>query len=469
MRFPTPTQWDALVIGGGPAGVVASEQLRSRGYLVGQLELGPWLPEGTAVPEVSRRQWPYATVGQYDWYRVRAAGGRSLVWGGWCFRFPESTLGRSGWPVSSAEFAPAYEKLERKLGVVEGVLDERYRTAAEALEVKIVPKRGIAVPQGVTTAPRMVPTRAQTLMAALRLEHEKGRAEAVQVFDLRAETLRRVRARTVLLCASPVETARILLESDLGPRARNVGRGFVDHMVASYILLEPAPPPPRENRGPFPGAALVESFVNLDDQSGRPYPGGFSIELSGPASLTSLSLERMAPPGEEDRTRATLIHAIGETTPHPDRFVDLDPNQRDITGRFAPRIHIAFSNAEEQLAEDMRKACLQLADSLAMPGSRVIPFLDPLQAGAGHEAGTCSMGFDESSPTDPHGRLRALDNVWVADASALPTPGDRHPTLTVLAHALRAADDAARFLERAKPKPAKGASRKARHGQPAEH
>jgi len=38
--------------------------------------------------------------------------------------------------------------------------------------------------------------------------------------------------------------------------------------------------------------------------------------------------------------------------------------------------------------------------------------------------------------------------VGRADASVMPTAGDRHPTLTVLAHALRAADNVGRYLAR---------------------
>lgn len=331
--------------------------------------------------------------------------------------------------------------------MVEGVLDERYRTAAKALGVSIVPKRGIPVPEGQTWAPRLYPPRVRTYSVALRLEHQKRRVHSVPVFDLRTEKVRRIRARAVILCASPIETARILIESDLGSRAARVGRGLVDHMVAGYVMIEPAAPPPRAGRGAFPGSALVEGSVNERDESKRPYPGGFSIELRGPMALESLDIERMAPPGEEERTRATLIHAIGETAAIDERYVDLDPAKRDITGRLVPRVHVAFSKAEEQLAKDMRKACLRVADAIGIPGSRVIPFGDPLQAGAGHEAGTCAMGLDEAAPTDVRGRLRALENVWVADSSALPTAGDRHPTLTALAHALRASDDAAKFLE----------------------
>lgn len=424
--------------------MIVAERLRRRGHRVLQIDVGPRLPDDGEVPEVDRRAWPFTTVGgSYDWYRVRAVGGRSLLWGGWCFRFPESTFRRSGWPLGAEELAPAYAQLEQRLGVVEGVLDERYRTAAKALGVSIVPKRGIPVAAGQTWAPRLYAPRVRTHTVALRLEHQNRRVQSVPVFDLRTETVRQVRARAVILCASPIETARILLESDLGSRAERVGRGLVDHMVAGYVVLEPAAPPPREGRGAFPGSALVESSV----EKKRPYPGGFSIELRGPVTLESLDIERMAPPGEEERTRATLIHAIGETAAIDERYVDLDPSKRDVTGRLVPRVHVAFSKAEEQLAKDMRKACLRVADALAIPGSRVIPFGDPLQAGAGHEAGTCAMGLDEAAPADVRGRLRALENVWVADSSALPTAGDRHPTLTALAHALRAADDAAKFLE----------------------
>jgi choline dehydrogenase-like flavoprotein len=58
------------------------------------------------------------------------------------------------------------------------------------------------------------------------------------------------------------------------------------------------------------------------------------------------------------------------------------------------------------------------------------------------------MGRDESAPCDSWGKLKVLDNVWVADASVMPTAGDRHPTLTLLAHAARVADSVARWLQR---------------------
>jgi len=41
------------------------------------------------------------------------------------------------------------------------------------------------------------------------------------------------------------------------------------------------------------------------------------------------------------------------------------------------------------------------------------------------------MGVGAEAPCTPWGRLRAVDNVWIADASVFPSAGDRHPTLTV--------------------------------------
>lgn len=115
---------------------------------------------------------------------------------------------------------------------------------------------------------------------------------------------------------------------------------------------------------------------------------------------------------EADRWSVKQLHALGELFPHRSRFVDLDPEKRDVIGRRVPRVHVHWSPAERSLAADMKRAYLRLADELAIPGSRVIPLVDPLPFEAGHEAGTCVMSDEDDAPCDTQGRLRALDNVW---------------------------------------------------------
>jgi choline dehydrogenase-like flavoprotein len=51
------------------------------------------------------------------------------------------------------------------------------------------------------------------------------------------------------------------------------------------------------------------------------------------------------------------------------------------------------------------------------------------------------MGDDPArSVTDPHGRVWGHDNLWITDASVHVTNGGVNPVLTVLAGALRIAE-----------------------------
>ena len=443
-----PSIWDAIVVGAGPAGCLVAERLVARGHSVLLLDGGPRPHPGQKVSEVDRRLWAFTTRGgAFDWYRVRAVGGRTLLWGGWFYRMPEAALRRGGWPYAARTLAPIYRELERKLGVVDGMVDDRYARMARRLGVRILPKRAPLVGDRAWTALDLpIAKKARTHVVALRLEHSRHAATTLTCHDLRDDRVKQLRARAFVLAASPIETARILLESELGRGGASIGKNLVDHIVASYVLIEPKPAPSPAGRGRFPGSALVESFVHAEATSAPTYPGGFSIELSGPFPLASLGVERMVASDDVERSSATLIHALGESFPTPKRFVDLDDTTRDVLGRRVPRIHVAWSAADRRMTRDMERACANLADALAVPGSRLIPLVRAPSAGAGHEAGTCVMGRDDDAPCDPWGKLRLLNNVWIADASVLPTASDRHPTATVLAHALRAADAVASRL-----------------------
>lgn len=57
-----------------------------------------------------------------------------------------------------------------------------------------------------------------------------------------------------------------------------------------------------------------------------------------------------------------------------------------------------------------------------------------------HPAGTCRMGTDNVAPVTPELRLRTCDNLWVADASVMPTVPRGHPNAVVAMIAHRAAE-----------------------------
>ena len=58
-----------------------------------------------------------------------------------------------------------------------------------------------------------------------------------------------------------------------------------------------------------------------------------------------------------------------------------------------------------------------------------------------HQCGTARMGNDPAtSVTDSYGRCHDHPNLWICDASLLPTSAAVNPSLTIAALALRQAD-----------------------------
>jgi choline dehydrogenase-like flavoprotein len=65
----------------------------------------------------------------------------------------------------------------------------------------------------------------------------------------------------------------------------------------------------------------------------------------------------------------------------------------------------------------------------------------PVAAAGEHSAGTCRMGENPAtSACDRYGRLHGAENVYVADASLLPTNGSVNPGVTTMANAWRIAE-----------------------------
>lgn len=421
---------DVVVVGAGPTGCLVADRLCERGLHVELLEAGP-LDKRSNTLEASAYQ---ARGAPYDWIRVRGVGGRSLVWGGWCQRFSDEGFRRAGWPISGRTMAEAYRVVERRLGVVTGPLDDRFRQLSRALGVPVLPKRAPLVAGGIWTARRSRSSaRARTGMLAIALEHGAGRGREIVALDLARKKRVSFAARAFVLAPSAIETACILLRSGIEPR---VGRRLVDHVVLGAVLWEEADVPRASH--PLAGHALVPNVVNEGPGSRRPYRGGFSVEILGPMRASGMRELGVEPP--TGARSATLIHTIGEIFPDPRRFVELGATA-DREAR--PRIHWVVTAEDRKLLRDMERGCTRVADQLATTHSQ-LTVLSPMSGG--HEAGTCPIGPTKHALVDAHGRLGAMPNVWIADASIMPTAGDRHPTLTLLAHGERLSRALAREL-----------------------
>lgn len=147
--------YDVVVVGSGAAGGITAKVLVEKGLRVAMLEAGPlrdqWndfvyhepfpyedpyrLFKQKESPQseikakysfVKNPDEPYSTPENlpYEWFRARNVGGRTNFWGRFINRFNEIDLkGRShdgqgkDWPITYADVAPYYDKLETFMGV----------------------------------------------------------------------------------------------------------------------------------------------------------------------------------------------------------------------------------------------------------------------------------------------------------------------------------------------------------------
>lgn len=430
--------WDVVVVGSGPAGIVAAETLCQRGLEVLVVEAGPRHDPASPVVQPSRADWPYDDSAQpFEWLRVRAVGGGSLVWGGWCNRFPSGVFQHDLWPLSLTDLAPYYAGAERRLGSVRVPAPDRFQRAAAQLAnplTEMCSARDSGRAWNVLTSPISRSVQHDTVAVAV----EPGRDGTGRLHVVSAGHERELPFRQLLLAASPIESARLLLASGYGRQVPAIGQGLTYHPVAGFALVEA---PGRVDEAS--GGALLEA----------PQPGAaaarFVFELTGPVRHADLTPEIQSRvhgvPGIEPESRITFIHGFLELTPQAGRYMDLHPTRRDAAGVPVARIHLGWTEAELTAIRSMQATALDIAEAVAEDGGDLVEYLDPVgNPMLFHEAGTCAYGVAPSSPCDPWGRLRGDPCIWLADASVFPTSGDRHPTLTILAHSLRAAEALAR-------------------------
>ena len=434
---------DTVIIGAGPSGILVWEQLTAAGLNAVLLEAGPGGPRGGYAPPSDPNVWAYrqARGAAVDWARIHAVGGRTVAWGGLCFRFPQSVFEDGHWPYGARTLATDYATAETWLCVVEGRLQPHHRRAARRLNWPVLPLRGARLGGGRPwTARDAAGARAaRTHHVALGFDCGCGSAIALRVAGPGGPE-RRMRARCFVLAAGPVESARLLLASGVGRTVPRVGQGLVSHPTVSYMLVEPQPAPSSQS----PYALLDGALVPFADDR-------FSLEIVGPQPVTPAvraELQRLGlASGKAAKARVTYISGMSESAPNERCRVTLSRTQTDTLGRPIPIVHLATTAIDRQRRSRMKAKCVAFAEALAEPGAELFLLHDPPASRyLFHEAGTCVMGRSNDAPCDPRGRLRAIDNVWVADASVFPSAGDRHPTLTILAHALRVARDVRRHL-----------------------
>lgn len=435
---------------------------------------------------VNDRQNPYRTApgAPFNWYRGRQVGGRLHLWGRNALRIGNTELHAArvdgvgpDWPLDYEDLAPWYEQVERFLGVhgsaagipsiPDGVYDQPLPvTASEAAILKtlasewpdrpattcrIVRHNGARIPPPIVAAGQTGKLALQSDAVVSRVVLDaQGRATGVEYVERESGVRREVRARAVVLCASTIESLRILLNSrsaqhpgGLGNASGQLGRGLTDHVMIFEAGPHPVEGAPRTDPYDFGAQSgiYIPSFRNANGRHDAPFRRGYS--LLG-------SVGRIDP--------GWFFMAVGEMLHDPENRVTLDPTRVDAWGIPVARIRCVHGENEALMVRDMRETLSALARTCGLEvdhlrkesliGKLVYQVTRPLvytregallPGSAIHEAGGAAMGAAPStSVVNRHNQLWDAPNVFVTDSAAFPTSPFQNPGLTIMAMSARA-------------------------------
>lgn len=452
----------------------------------------------TAHLFVNDRQNPYRTGAgsRFNWYRARQVGGRLHLWGRNALRISDHDLKaaeRDGfgdtWPVTYADLDHWYGRVEDFLGVTGeaagiGNLPDGHYSHPHPLtgaERRLLADMAGKWPDRPATTCRIihhmqgreVPTlkaalatgraelRPNAIVARIETDAATGRATGVTYIDAGTRERITVGARAVAVCASTIESVRLLQMSDgprhpggLGSSSGNLGRYLSDHLMVFRAGTLPAIEGMGPGHDPYDfgqqSGIYIPSFRNRTGPEGLPFLRGYS--LLG-------SVGRLSP--------GWFFMAIGEVLPRADNRVELDHTKRDAWGLPVAKVTLTHGENERAMIADMKDTLKDLSATFGLPddllgresliSKLVYKVAGPLvytpdgaliPGSSIHETGGACMGDDPARHvTDGRNRLHDCPNVWVTDSASFPTNPFHNPGLTIMALSARAGADIAATLK----------------------
>lgn len=449
---------------------------------------------------------PYSTQEDkpFRWIRARIEGGRTLTWDGVTprmsnYEFKAASQDGVGpdWPISYDDLAPYYSELEKYFGIsgakdnLPQVPDGVYKTSGQMTKAEHIFKdrveqafdtRKVIISRGLrhgrqpkshethsklsnlsTTLKDALNTKNTTLVyeaivSRILLHKDGQKARGVEYIDGQTGQFCCVEAKKVFLCASTIESVRILLNSEcsqhpggIGHSSGLLGRHLMDH-IASNIYFQ-LPDVIEDTGAELLGgeAIMIPRFQNLETQDSS-HLRGYSMW----GGINRIQLPRLLRklPGEV----FGFLCVRGEVLPYYDNYISIDPQLKDIWGIPCPRIKCEWKENELALITAARKAAIETIEAAGGEVAPIkhwvsTPMVDSIIEGMErewrtstpglfvHELGGARMGTSpDNSVVNPHCAVWDVPNIFVTDGACWPTSGWQNPTLTEMAITARVVD-----------------------------
>jgi choline dehydrogenase-like flavoprotein len=434
---------------------------------------------------VSDRDNPYTTApgNTFLWFRGKQLGGRLHTWWRHTPRMSNYELKAASvrgdgldWPLSYEDLAPYYDVVERTLGVYgkpAGIpncpdgqfigpakttkIEEAFLTNVEKRlpNVRVTYGRNVKydnnrvpLPVRLALATGRLEIRTDAIVSRLLVDAQSGKATGVEYIERLTKNTRAVQGKVVVLCASAIESVRILLNSEsakhpsgVGGSSGQLGRYLCDHVAYTQtgkVSEGDVEPTFNEDGFDFAGTGLyIPSFCEKESKN---FPGGYGIQVA---------IGRGMP--------VWVMSAFGEMQPRYENHVSLDPTVKDAWGIPVARIECGHSQDDVNMVAHMKRKLPEIAAAgglqvdknlnvgrwnipVRLLRSLVLADYGALWPGGGiHETGGARMGDKpDDSVLNSYCQCWDADNVFVTDGACFVSPGFQNPTLTMMALTVRA-------------------------------
>lgn len=448
---------------------------------------------------------PYGQEKPFSWIRQRVLGGRSLSWGRQSYRmgpldFKAASHDGYGedWPVSYEEMVPYFEEVEKYVGISgrsEGLkslpdsvflppmamtcAEDHLRDSVKAKMNRTITIGRVAIltrnhrdrmachycgpcergcittsyfSSPYTTIKDAQETGRLTLMCDAVASHivtKDGKATGVAFVERESRMPREVKGKIIVLCASTLESTRIMLNSGAFDSSGALGHYLMDHIYQGGAsgILPVTEAKPWAGMPKRPNGIYVPRFRNVDRSHtngmirGYGYQGGSVPNFSMGAPGFGKSYKDAVRSGEWGAS----LGVWAECLPRYENKVTLDKNRVDAWGIPILNVDMSWSDNELALWNDAKQEAAAMMEAAGAKEIRINGTEPSVPGHCIHEVGTARMGDSpKKSVLNKWNQSWDVENVFVTDGAAWVSQGCANPTLTMMAVTVRACDYIAR-------------------------
>jgi choline dehydrogenase-like flavoprotein len=278
------------------------------------------------------------------------------------------------------------------------------------------------------------------------LVDENGQAKGVAYIDRNTRKEVKVYGRAVVMAASCIETAHILLNSTsrywptgIGNSSGQLGKNLCDHLYgtpAYGILPQLAGQPSQPDNISASTIAWMPRWQNLKNPHEEKFIRGYSVYVDAGCSEFPWHARSIEGFGAEFKRSIKHFYPApfafstqAPSLPIADNYLDIDPEVRDIFGIPALRIHFHWEPNVLAMWEHSKEV---MAEVVKAAGGEIWGVGDqPLWAGkSNYETGPCRMGHSpKTSYTNAFGQNHEVKNLYYLRRYRFVFPTDKTTTM----------------------------------------